>query len=186
MCGICGFNTENKALLKKMCVLIEHRGPDDAGHFTDSEVSLGMRRLSIIDLKTGNQPQHNENETIWIVFNGEIYNFYSLREILEKNGHRFYTNSDTEVIVHAYEEWGVNCVKKLRGQFSFCIYDSEKGILFLARDHLGLKPLYYYFDGYNFIFASEIKSILCHGIKKELNLHALNFYLSLKFKNIGI
>ncbi len=181
MCGICGFNTENKALLKKMCVLIEHRGPDDAGYFTDSEVSLGMRRLSIIDLKTGNQPQHNENETIWIVFNGEIYNFYSLREILEKNGHRFYTNSDTEVIVHAYEEWGENCVKKLRGQFSFCIYDSEKGILFLARDHLGLKPLYYYFDGYNFIFASEIKSILCHGIKKELNLHALNFYLSLKY-----
>ncbi len=181
MCGICGFNSENKTLLKKMCFLIEHRGPDDEGYYTDSDVSLGMRRLSIIDLKTGNQPQHNENESIWIIFNGEIYNFYNLREILEQNGHRFYTDSDTEVIIHAYEEWGDNCVKKLRGQFAFCIYDSVKKNLFLARDHLGLKPLYYYFDGNNFIFASEIKSILCHGIKKELNLRALNFYLSLKY-----
>lgn len=181
MCGIAGFNFENKILLKKMCDLIEHRGPDDFGYYTDLGVSIGMRRLSIIDLISGHQPQHNENENIWIVFNGEIYNFRELRNILKKNGHQFYTNSDTEVIVHAYEEWGENCVNRFRGQFSFCIYDKIKEIFFIARDHLGLKPLYYYFDGNRFIFGSEIKSILCHDIKRELNEVALSQYISLRY-----
>ena len=117
MCGNCGFNFEDKDLLKDMCDLIVHRGPDDEGYYTDSEISLGIRRLSIIDLKTGHQPQHNENEDIWIVFNGEIYNFRELRISLERQGHKFYTESDTEVIIHAYEEWGEECVKKLQDEF---------------------------------------------------------------------
>ena len=136
MCGICGFNWDNKLKLKEMLDLIKHRGPDDEGLYTDSHVSIGIRRLSIIDLITGHQPQHNEKEDIWIVFNGEIYNFKELRTDLESKGHTFYTKSDTEVIVHSYEEWGENCVKKLRGQFAFCIYDLNKNILFLARDHM--------------------------------------------------
>ncbi|MFX0071611.1 MAG: asparagine synthase (glutamine-hydrolyzing) [Candidatus Hermodarchaeota archaeon] len=181
MCGICGFNFENKQLLKQMCNLIHHRGPDDEGYYVDSNISMGMRRLSIIDLSTGNQPQHNENNDMWIIFNGEIYNFVELKDILEKKGHNFYTKSDTEVILHAYEEWGEVCVKKLRGQFSFCIYDSNNHRLFLARDHIGLKPLYYYFDEERFIFGSEIKTILLHGIKREINLRALDYYLSLRF-----
>ena len=160
MCGICGFNFEDKALLKRMCNLVVYRGPDDEGYYTDSKVSIGMRRLSIIDLGTGQQPQHNENGDIWIIFNGEIYNFLELRNLLKKKGHDFYTQSDTESIIHAYEEWDVDCVDKLRGQFAFCIYDKRKDILFLARDHLGLKPLYYYFDGENFIFSSEINGFI--------------------------
>jgi len=181
MCGICGFNNDDKALVKKMCDLIIHRGPDDEGYFTNSEVSIGMRRLSIIDLNTGHQPQHNENEEIWIVFNGEIYNFKELNHQLEKKGHKFYTKSDTETIIHAYEEWGEDCVKKLRGQFAFCIYDSIKHVLFIARDHMGLKPLYYYFDGLNFLFGSEIKCLFSHNIKRELDLNAFNLYLSLNY-----
>jgi asparagine synthase (glutamine-hydrolysing) len=181
MCGICGFDFEDKNLLKKMCELIRHRGPDNEGFYVDSKVSIGMRRLSIIDLNTGNQPQHNEENNIWIVFNGEIYNFMELKRTLDKKGHKFYTQSDTEVIIHAYEEWGMDSVKKLRGQFAFCIYDSNKQILFLARDHVGLKPLYYYSDNNRFIFGSEIKSILSHDIKRKVNNRALNFYLSLQY-----
>lgn len=181
MCGICGFNHENKSLLKKMCDSIIYRGPDEVGYYTNSGVSLGIRRLSIIDLQTGSQPQHNEDEDIWIVFNGEIYNFLKLRIHLEENGHIFYTASDTEVIIHAYEEWGENCLNKLRGQFAFCIYDLRKQIFFLARDPLGLKPLYYYFDGDKFIFSSEIKCILFHDIKRKIDKRALSLYLSLKY-----
>lgn len=181
MCGICGFNFEDRIILKKMTNLIKHRGPDDFGYFTDKSISLGMRRLSIIDLEKGNQPQHNEDETIWIVFNGEIYNFLELREELIKKGHKFYTNSDTEVIIHGYEEWGNNCVNKLRGQFVFCVYDSNLEILFLARDHLGLKPLYYFFDGKNFVFGSEIKCILLHDVERTIDKQALNFYISLGY-----
>ena len=109
-----------------MCDLIIHRGPDDVGYYINSNISLGMRRLAIIDLQTGHQPQHNENEDIWIVYNGEIYNFLELRSLLEGNGHKFYTNSDTEIIIHAYEEWGVNCLNNLRGKFAFCMFDSRK------------------------------------------------------------
>ena len=181
MCGICGYNFEHKKLIKKMCNRIFHRGPDDEGFFIDANVSLGIRRLSIIDLATGHQPQHNENEDIWIIFNGEIFNFKELKNQLEKKGHKFYTESDTEVIIHAYEEWGNNCVKKLRGQFAFCIYDSIKKILFLCRDHLGIKPLYYFFDGKRFIFGSEIKTLLCHDIKREVSRKALNLFFSLKY-----
>ena len=181
MCGICGFNFEDKSKLKKMCNLINHRGPDQEGYYVDSNVSIGMRRLSIIDLKTGNQPQHNENNDIWIVFNGEIYNFIELKEYLENKGHQFYTKSDTEVIIHAYEEWGEECPKKLRGQFAFCIYDSVNSLIFLARDHMGLKPLYYYVDDKRLIFGSEIKNILIHDIKREINKKALNLFLSLQY-----
>lgn len=164
-----------------MCDLIKHRGPDDHGYFTDSNVSLGTRRLAIIDLLTGHQPQHNENEDIWIVYNGEIYNFKNLKRDLEKLNHEFYTNSDTEVVLHSYEEWGKKCINKFRGQFAFCIYDSIKEELFLARDNLGLKPLYYYYDGTNFIFASEIKPILCHDIRRIINLSAFSYFLSLGY-----
>ena len=181
MCGICGFNFEDKKILHQMCDLLEHRGPDSEGYFTDSDVSIGMRRLAVIDLNTGAQPQHNEDEDIWIVFNGEIYNYIELTSQLEKAGHQFYTNSDTETIIHAYEEWGEKCLDKFRGQFAFCIYDSRKKQLFLARDHMGLKPLYYFFDGERFIFGSEIKSILCHNVPREVDKHAFNLYLSLGY-----
>ena len=181
MCGIAGFNFENRELLKKMCNLIKHRGPDDDGYFSDSKVSIGMRRLSIIDLNTGHQPQHNENNDIWVIHNGEIYNFIEIKILLESRGHQFYTQSDTEVIVHSYEEWGENCVKKFRGVFAFCIYDSKKEILFLARDHMGLKPIYYFFDGERFIFGSEIKCILRHDIIREVDKDALSLYLSLRY-----
>jgi len=181
MCGICGFNFEDKKSLLQMCDLIEHRGPDDVGYYNNSKTSIGIRRLAIIDLNTGAQPQHNEEEDIWIVFNGEIYNFTELTQQLENKGHQFYTNSDTETIIHAYEEWGEKCLNKLRGQFAFCIYDSQKKHLFLARDHMGLKPLYYYFDGEKFIFGSEIKTILCHNILREVDKNAFNLYLSLGY-----
>lgn len=181
MCGIAGFNFENKDLIKRMCDLMKHRGPDEFDFYLDSKISLGIMRLSIIDLITGNQPQHNEDQNIWIVFNGEIYNFKELRQQLEKSKHKFYTNSDTEVILHAYEEWGEKCVERFRGQFAFCIYDSKKERLFLARDRMGLKPLYYYFNGNKFIYASEIKSILCHNIKRKVNKRAINLLLSLKY-----
>ncbi len=181
MCGICGFNWDNKLKLKEMMDLLKHRGPDDEGYYTDFHASIGIRRLSIIDLITGHQPQHNEKEDLWIVFNGEIYNFKDLRADLESKGHTFYTKSDTEVIIHSYEEWGEDCVKKLRGQFAFCIFDLTKKILFLARDHMGLKPLYYYFDGNKFIFSSEIKSILAHSIEREVNLKSFSLYVSLRY-----
>ncbi|HEC36743.1 hypothetical protein LCGC14_1051340 [marine sediment metagenome] len=181
MCGICGFNWDNKLKLREMLDLIKHRGPDDEGYYTDFCASIGIRRLSIIDLITGHQPQHNEKEDMWIVFNGEIYNFKDLRMDLESKGHTFYTKSDTEVIIHSYEEWGEECVKKLRGQFAFCIFDSTKKILFLARDHMGLKPLYYYFNGNKFIFSSEIKGILAHNVERELNEKGLSFYFSLRY-----
>jgi asparagine synthase (glutamine-hydrolysing) len=181
MCGICGFNFEDKSLIQEMSSLIDHRGPDESNYFVDDNISLGIRRLSIIDLEKGSQPQYNENEDIWLVFNGEIYNFLELREDLEKKGHSFRTDSDTEVIVHAYEEWNYNCLREFRGQFAFCIYDSRKKKLFLARDRLGVKPLYYYYNEGVFIFGSEIKPILAYGMKRKLNREALNLYLSLKY-----
>ena len=181
MCGICGFNWESKDLIRSMVSVLIHRGPDDQGSFIDKNVSLGHYRLSIIDLTTGHQPIHNETGDVWITFNGEIYNFIDLRQKLEFKGHNFYTDSDTEVIIHAYEEWGTECVKLLRGQFAFCIYDSSKKILLLARDPIGIKPLYYYHKDSKFIFGSEIKSILCSNIKRQLNLRALNLYLSFKY-----
>ena len=127
----------------RMCQTIVHRGPDDEGIYARGRVGLGMRRLSIIDLSGGKQPIHNEDQTIWIVFNGEIYNFPELRSELDRRGHHFYTHSDTEVIVHLYEEMGPDCVKKLRGMFAIALYDEKKDSLLLARDRLGKKPLHY-------------------------------------------
>ena len=181
MCGICGiYGLEDKELVKKMCETLVHRGPDDQGIYTDSNISLGHRRLSIIDLKTGHQPIHNEDETIWVILNGEIYNFRELREDLE-NKHDFYTNSDTEVLVHLYEDYGVRLVEKLNGMFAFAIWDSQQKKILLARDPIGKKPLYYHWDGEKLIFASEIKAILEAGVKTEIDLDALYSYLAYQY-----
>lgn len=167
MCGICGIfdlssQPIDRALLDRMMAIIHHRGPDGEGRHVDREAGLGHRRLSIIDVGGGGQPIGNEDGSIQIVFNGEIYNFIELREQLEKAGHVFRTHSDTEVIVHAYEQWGRDCVKQFNGMFGFAIWDSRKRELFLARDHLGIKPLYYTQIGRQLLFASEIKCLLQH------------------------
>jgi len=166
MCGIAGIvqtrpdGAVDEATVHRMCEAIVHRGPDDEGIFVKAGVGLGMRRLSIIDLAGGHQPVFNEDKTVWIVFNGEIYNFPELRAELEKCGHRFYTNTDTEVIVHLYEDLGADCVKKLRGMFAFALYDERRGKLLMARDRFGKKPLHYALAGGRLLFGSEIKSIL--------------------------
>jgi len=159
---------------------LKHRGPDGKGYFLDQFVSLGHRRLSIIDLKGGKQPLFNEDKTIVIVFNGEIYNFQELRLRLEKNGHRFKTNSDTEVIVHAYEEYGPNCLKYFNGMFAFCLYDLKKKLLFLARDRFGVKPLYYHINANKqLVFGSEIKALLKNNtVKTAPNSPVIRQYLS--------
>jgi len=182
MCGICGFNFENKKLLQNMTDSIKHRGPNASGHYTDKGVSLGSRRLSIIDLsKAGNQPIYNEDKSIALVFNGEIFNFQEIRENLEKK-HSFKSNTDSEVVVHAYEEYGFDCVSHFNGFWGFALYDSKKKLLFISRDRLGLKPLYYYYDGEKFIFASEMKAILeDRTVKKTLNLDALSSYLTYRY-----
>lgn len=165
MCGICGIfdlsgNPINRDILGKMNNSIRHRGPDGDGELVDHEIGLGHRRLSIIDLGGGAQPIGNEDGSLQIVFNGEIYNFVELRKDLEGFGHRFKTKSDTEVIVHAYEQWGLDCVKRFNGMFAFAIWDRKKRELFLARDHLGIKPLYYVQVGSRFLFSSEIKALM--------------------------
>ncbi len=182
MCGINGFNWDDRNLIKKSTDLLNHRGPDQDGFYNDENITLGHKRLSIIDLsEKGRQPMHNEDETVWVIFNGEIYNFSSLRTKLEKLGHKFYSNTDTEVIIHSYEQDFIDCLKEFNGQFSFCIYDKKKGILFLARDRFGIKPLYYYFKDKKFIFSSEIKSILEAGIKRELNLAGFRDYITFRY-----
>ena len=165
MCGIAGIVGQRGAVIEaadvqRMCQTIVHRGPDDEGIYAQGPVGLGMRRLSIIDLAGGKQPIHNEDRTVWVVFNGEIYNFTELRRELEARGHRFYTHSDTEVIVHLYEESGADCVKKLRGMFAIALYDERQGTLLLARDRLGKKPLHYAVHEDRIFFGSEIKTIL--------------------------
>jgi len=180
MCGICGaYGVTDKDLLKKMCGTISHRGPDDEGHFIDFDVMLGMRRLKIIDLHTGNQPIYNEDKSIVVVYNGEIYNFKEIRNELKEKGHKFYTRSDTETIVHLYEEVGYKCVESLRGMFAFALWDSSKKKLILARDRVGIKPLYYYIKDGVLIFASELKALLTYtDITREINFHALHDYLT--------
>jgi asparagine synthase (glutamine-hydrolysing) len=159
-----------------------HRGPDDEGYYTDKQVGLGMRRLSIIDLSTGRQPLANENGTLWIVFNGEIYNYRQLRNQLEQQGHVFSTKTDTEVIIHAYEEYGANCLEHFNGMFSFAIWDTVNRRLFLARDRLGIKPLYYWFSGNQLIFGSELKAIIQHpDTPREVDLAALDQFLTLEY-----
>ncbi|MGH7451740.1 MAG: asparagine synthetase B family protein, partial [bacterium] len=166
MCGICGtFNFSrdaevDAAEVRRMNEQIIHRGPDEDGFYLNGRIGLAMRRLSIIDLSGGQQPITNEDETVWIVFNGEIYNYPELRQDLEKRGHRFKTRSDTEAIVHAYEEYGVDCPAKLNGMFAFAIWDARSERLFLSRDRLGKKPLYYYHDRERLVFGSELKSLL--------------------------
>lgn len=188
MCGICGVvycdreQQVEPGVLKNMADAIVHRGPDDEGFFLDRHVGLGMRRLSIIDLSTGKQPIANEDGKIWIVFNGEIYNHQDLRKELELRGHRFKTRTDTEAILHAYEEYGEKCVQKLNGMFAFAIWDQHRSQLFLARDRVGIKPLYYFFDKNRFVFGSEIKSILQAGdIPKRIDLQALDNFLTLEY-----
>nr|MDA3792030.1 asparagine synthase (glutamine-hydrolyzing) [Elusimicrobiota bacterium] len=192
MCGICGIINLNKEpvserLLRTINSTLYHRGPDDEGYFFNKvgrglKVGLGMRRLSIIDLSTGNQPVYNEDKSIVTVFNGEIYNFRQLKENLIKKGHRFYTKGDTEVIAHLWEEYGPECVKKLNGMFAVAIWDNNKQELFLTRDRVGQKPLYYAEIGGNFYFASEIKSFLkIPGFKKEVNKEAIHNYLTYQY-----
>jgi asparagine synthase (glutamine-hydrolysing) len=185
MCGICGiFNFDlrrqvQRSLLKGMNRQMTHRGPDDDGFFIAENVGLAMRRLSIIDLQTGHQPLCNEGETAWLVYNGEIYNYRELRSHLIERGHIFRTRTDSEVIVHLYEEYGRSCVEHLRGMFAFAIWDSARRCLFAARDRLGIKPFYYRLTKSEFIFASEIKSLLeFPGVRRELNRSALSEYLA--------
>src|SRR6202022_431004 len=166
MCGIAGMlGTErgcvaDAAVVRRMCDVIAHRGPDDDGFYVNGPIGLGMRRLSIIDLKSGRQPIHNRDRTACIVFNGEIYNYRNLREKLEKLGHTFYTNSDTEVIIHAYDRYGADCPKHLRGMFAFAIWDERTQELFIARDRVGKKPLLYAQLNGKFFFASEFSALL--------------------------
>ncbi len=187
MCGISGILNltgapVDKDLLVKMNDTLSHRGPDDSGYYLDQNIGLGHRRLSIIDLNTGQQPIYNEDNTIVVVFNGEIYNFKELRERLRSKGHQFFTQTDTEVIIHGYEQWGTACVKRFRGMFAFALWDANKKELFLARDRLGIKPLYYYYDGKKILFASEIKALLQNKqIRKTINLKALSDYISLGY-----
>ena len=185
MCGIVGCDWPDKALVRKMMRCIVHRGPDQNSSYVDNRVSLGHQRLSIIDLsEKGKQPMSNRAGTTWIVFNGEIYNYKELRERLREKGFRFDSNTDTEVIIAAYDAYGQECVQHLRGDFSFCIYDTNKKQLFLARDRLGIKPLFYYFDGKKFLFASEYKSMLVHNFKREVSRVALNRFVTLR-QNYG-
>ncbi len=197
MCGICGvYNYLGKSIdekkLKHMCDLIRHRGPDDEGYYISEKlkvewknsvnVGLGMRRLAIIDLQTGHQPIHNEDKSLVIVFNGEIYNFLSLKEELEKKGHKFYTKTDTEVVVHLYEEYKEQSVNYLRGMFAFAIFDQKEKRLFIARDRVGKKPLYYTIYNGNFIFSSEIKSVVSYLDKEpEINLDAIDNFLTYQY-----
>lgn len=189
MCGIGGVISLNnkfvsKERLTKMMDVLVHRGPDGQGYYFSPEkkTGLGHRRLSIIDLSTGNQPMGNEDNTIWIVFNGEIYNYLNLKKHLEHKGHIFKTNSDTETIVHSYEEYGENCVNYLNGMFAFAIWEEKKEKLFLSRDRLGKKPLFYIKTKDYFIFASEIKSILQNPeVIKEIDPEALSMYFSLGY-----
>jgi asparagine synthase (glutamine-hydrolysing) len=184
MCGIVGFvrndgKAVDEALLSRMCNAIRHRGPDDDGFYVNGPVGLAMRRLAIIDLKSGRQPIHNRDRSSWIVFNGEIYNYLELRAKLEKLGHTFYTNSDTEAIVHAYDEFGVDCPKHLRGMFAFAIWNERTQELFLARDRVGKKPLLYALVNGQIIFGSEFSALLLHPeVSREIQPEALDYYLS--------
>jgi len=181
MCGINGFNFKNSELINQMNEQTKHRGPDAGGVYFDGQISLGHNRLSIIDLSAAaGQPMLSADGSLAIVFNGEIYNFQDLKNELSA-GYDFKTHSDTEVILAAYQKWGNDCAQKLNGIFAFAVWDKNRQTLFLARDHLGVKPLYYYHDGRQFIFSSELKGILVHSFPKQLNLEALNIYFRLLY-----
>ena len=187
MCGIAGkLNLSGEPVaaevIGRMAGLLAHRGPDDQGILLDGSLGLGARRLAILDLSSaGRQPLANEDGSVWVVFNGEIYNFLDLRGELEAKGHQFRSRSDTEVLVHLYEEKDVESVEQLQGMFAFALWDKRRKRLLLARDRLGKKPLFYAFDGRTFRFASEMKAILADGVSRELDLHALHFYLMYRY-----
>lgn len=182
MCAIAGyFGKGDKTILEEMLQVLKHRGPDDSGMFIDELAGIGNNRLAIIDLsKRGHQPLFNEDNSICIVYNGEIYNFQALRKILEGR-HKFKSGTDTEVVLHAYEEWGVNCLKRLNGMFAFVVYDRRKKIFFGARDRIGEKPLKYYIDGNTFAFASELRGLLPIIKNRELDIEAIDDYLTLQY-----
>ncbi|HEV3102106.1 MAG TPA: asparagine synthase (glutamine-hydrolyzing) [Candidatus Dormibacteraeota bacterium] len=186
MCGICGVAggdpSEGRELVDRMCTAMFHRGPDEGGSEHFDGVTIGMRRLSIIDLSGGQQPMRNEDSSIWVVQNGEIYNHLELRKLLVDAGHAFATQSDTEVLIHGYEEWGEQMVARLNGMFAFAVLDRRRGRLLLARDRMGIKPLHYAIDGRRLVFASELKALLCDpALRREIDPVALDEYLALEF-----
>jgi len=190
VCGICGFvslsgklHQDSYHIIEKMNSSMTHRGPDEEGYYTDPLICLGSRRLSIIDLKSGKQPITNENNSLQIILNGEIYNYRSLRQYLEKHGHLFKTQTDTEVILHLFEEFGTDCVQHLDGIFAFAIWNSQKAELFIARDRMGIKPLYYtVLKNGTFVFGSEMKVILSYPeVERDIDLISLNEYLSYEY-----
>lgn len=185
MCGICGFTgqiVDRDKVIKNMTDVITHRGPDSSGFYQDSRISMGFRRLSIIDLDAGHQPIYNEDKSLVLTFNGEIYNYRELRDRLIECGHEFYTNSDSEVLVHGFEEWHEDLLMKLRGMFGFAIYNVKDGSVFIARDFFGIKPMHYTLVDGEIIYGSEIKSILEHPkYEKRFNYRALDTYLSFQY-----
>ena len=185
MCGLCGFtgSVEDRDLvLENMTDVITHRGPDSMGYYKDDHISMGFRRLSIIDLEQGHQPIYNEDKSLVLTFNGEIYNYQELREELIQCGHRFYTKTDSEVLIHAFEEWGEKMLDRLRGMFGFAVYNTKDGSVFIARDFFGIKPMHYTVVDGELIYGSEIKSILEHPkYHKKFNYRALDNYLSFQY-----
>ena len=188
MCGICGIcNRRSKApvasaLLENMTHLLEHRGPDEQGRYVQEEIGLGFRRLSIVDLATGQQPITNEAGNIWLVCNGEIWNYRPLRAELMARGHIFRSQGDSEVIIHAYEEYGIAALTRLHGMFALAIWDSRSRRLWLARDRVGKKPLYYTRAGGDLLFASEIKALFCDPrVSRQADLQALADFLSIRY-----
>ena len=186
MCGICGFTgqlVDREEYLRQMTEKITHRGPDADGYYLDDTLAMGFRRLSIIDLEAAQQPLYNEDKTLALMFNGEIYNYQALRQELQALGHTFSTNGDGETLLHGYEEWGADLLPRLRGMFGFAIWNIPEKRLFIARDYFGIKPMHYtrLADG-RLVFGSEIKSILAHpDVKRELNPAALDKYLSFQY-----
>jgi len=181
MCGIAGyFQLQNTCkpdyeLISRMVNVIRHRGPDEFGAYFDNYCGLGQARLSIIDLAGGSQPLCNEDSSLWITYNGEIFNYIELRQQLEQTGHRFRTHSDTEVIVHAYEQWGENCLSHFNGQFAFAIYNRQDQSLFIARDRLGIRPVFYALHNGRLYFGSEIKTIFCDpAVPRRIDLKGLD------------
>ncbi|HOK41260.1 MAG TPA: asparagine synthase (glutamine-hydrolyzing) [bacterium] len=186
MCGICGVYSKsekiNIELFKRMTNELEHRGPDEFGFYFDDKIALGHRRLSIIDLSTGKQPMHNEDESIYIVYNGEFYNFQDYISFLQNKNHILKTKSDTEIILHLYEEYGIKVLEKIRGMFSFAIWDKNQDLIFLARDRIGKKPLYYTFQNDKFYFASELKALVKDpSVKREISNQSIDLYLTYQY-----